>query len=608
VSRRIALLFLLLVLPCCFALGEGAPSERRNAGGYRISGVAVNSRDGGPIPFCRIQVESSPDGVVVPEPEVRRPRPRRGMRTGEPFAVAGSNAGAANGAIEVQADAHGRFQVELPHSGWWSLSGSSRGFRRQNYDMHEDFFSSIVLTPAGPAMEVTLRLQPDAAISGVVRDEAGEPVRDVQVAVEQVTAAPKGTSAGPARVQAHQVGFAQTDDRGMYEVAGLAPGAYRVRVQGQPWYAQGSRGRGPRTGGNASGSLDPSLDVVYPMQWFPGVEMEEQAEVIRLTGAEDRQADFHLQPIPAAHVHFTLPERLQEQVLASPRQPAGIMISRVSASDGLSQNMFGSAEGDFGGLAPGTYEVRTPGTDGKASAEVRRIQIGPGSVGGIDLSGATLLTKVKVLTQGVADDAVGDVIFTDVASGRTVNVTQGALRAMGRGAGGPGFAGVRGGAAGTDDDRSVFVAPGRYAVSLGSSGQSFVTGLKATGAQVSGLIVQVDGGSPVVTLQVASGKSQVAGVARMGGLPAAGAMVLLVPANSGELGELAVTQRDQTNTDGSFAIRGVIPGRYILLAIDHGWDVNWHDPATLAMYLAHGVPLEIAPSSKVVREIEAQKP
>lgn len=53
-----------------------------------------------------------------------------------------------------------------------------------------------------------------------------------------------------------------------------------------------------------------------------------------------------------------------------------------------------------------------------------------------------------------------------------------------------------------------------------------------------------------------------------------------------------VTRRDQSKTDGSFDITNVLPGAYLLVAIDHGWDVNWSDPATLRRYLMQGLPLD----------------
>ena len=60
--------------------------------------------------------------------------------------------------------------------------------------------------------------------------------------------------------------------------------------------------------------------------------------------------------------------------------------------------------------------------------------------------------------------------------------------------------------------------------------------------------------------------------------------------------------------DGSFDIAAIIPGQYILVAIDHGWDINWSDPSTLNHYLTNGVPLDLRTPTSVKQNIEAQVP
>ena len=69
-----------------------------------------------------------------------------------------------------------------------------------------------------------------------------------------------------------QAGAGQTDDRGRYEIGGLAPGIYRLRVQAQPWYAQNQAFLQRTVSGvvNAPPSPDPSLDMVYPADLFSG--------------------------------------------------------------------------------------------------------------------------------------------------------------------------------------------------------------------------------------------------------------------------------------------------------------------------------------------------
>ncbi len=87
-----------------------------------------------------------------------------------------------------------------------------------------------------------------------------------------------------------------------------------------------------------------------------------------------------------------------------------------------------------------------------------------------------------------------------------------------------------------------------------------------------------------------------------------GAMVLLVPITIEDRNSIPVLRQDQTNTDGSFDVANIIPGQYILVAIDHGWQINWGDPATLRRYLMQGVPVELKSSAIVKQNIIVQAP
>ena len=85
-------------------------------------------------------------------------------------------------------------------------------------------------------------------------------------------------------------------------------------------------------------------------------------------------------------------------------------------------------------------------------------------------------------------------------------------------------------------------------------------GFSATGAQVAGRTIAFDGGAPKLTVHAAEGLGEVDGVAMMEGKPISGGMVLLVPAGYGKVENVSPVERDETNTDGSFTIRGVFPG------------------------------------------------
>jgi hypothetical protein len=69
-------------------------------------------------------------------------------------------------------------------------------------------------------------------------------------------------------------------------------------------------------------------------------------------------------------------------------------------------------------------------------------------------------------------------------------------------------------------------------------------------------------------------------------------MIVLVPKNPEENRELF--RRDQSDLDGSFSLRDVIPGSYTVCAIQDGWDLDWGKTGVIAHYCEHGQKVIVA--------------
>jgi hypothetical protein len=145
-------------------------------------------------------------------------------------------------------------------------------------------------------------------------------------------------------------------------------------------------------------------------------------------------------------------------------------------------------------------------------------------------------------------------------------------------------------------------------VVLQGSPDAFLTGITAKGAEVAGRYVTLPSGASTLTLHIASGRATVTGIASFQDTPSVGAMALLVPTTIDDPNALRILRRDQTNTDGSFDIADVIPGQYILVVLDHGWEINWNDPSTLRGYLPRGVPLDLVSGANVKQNVDAEAP
>jgi hypothetical protein len=66
---------------------------------------------------------------------------------------------------------------------------------------------------------------------------------------------------------------------------------------------------------------------------------------------------------------------------------------------------------------------------------------------------------------------------------------------------------------------------------------------------------------------------------------------------------------DQSDSDGTFALGGIRPGRYSLVAIEDGWDLEWTNATVLKPYLTKGQTLQISVNDqkKVVVQVQHKR-
>ncbi|WP_433983198.1 hypothetical protein RBB78_16940 [Tunturiibacter empetritectus] len=393
----------------------------------------------------------------------------------------------------------------------------------------------------------------------------------------------------------------------MYELANLSPGGYRLSVRAHPWYAEATQQSG--ASGTDGSPLDPSLDVAYPPTWFPGGSEVVTAETIVLHAGDTRQADFHLVPIPSIHLKIAPPTGASGAVNGRQGQAFPIVEEITPGANGpravsVATRRDPQGEFDVGGLTPGLYQVRTPGQEGRSTM----VDVTANSVRTLNLDApGSDIARLTVHVDGFA----GDTEESGDRRGRGLRVSlidtdtqRGTFSSVGDEGG---FAGRRRSKT-PATDRIIEVPPGRYEVVLQGVPNIYLIGITAKGAEASGRYVTVPAGETTLTVHVANGRANVSGVATLDGKPAVGAMALLVPITIEEPDSIGFLRQDQTNTDGSFDIENVIPGQYILVVIDGGWQINWGDRSTLRRYLTRGIPLELKPSASVKQNVVAQAP
>ena len=524
---------LLLIAMQRSAVAQAARAEA-GRGTYRIAGTVVSKTDGHLLANARVTISDTKNSQKVE------------------FVITSED---------------GKFEFNGLPAGKYSLTGRKRGFIPAAYDEHEQFSTAIV-TGAGLDTEtLVLKLAPDAVLTGRVLDETGEPVRGARVTVYY-----DDHSEGVGQI--HPFRSTQTDDLGVYEITPLRPGTYFVSASAKPWYAIHPHTEPANTESNghavAAQVVDRSLDVAYPLTYYPDVTEADDALPIPIRGGERLQVDIHMNPVPALRLKFRVPGEGN----------GGYSIPRLeqSAFDGATPGEFDGVRMvspgifEMTGIPAGRYNIRTQGPGGG------------GQMNGVDVS----KDGEEVDTSTV--EALSNVNVSVQLAGGTAPPT--GLN-VGLRSGGRQFAGVQ-----TVDSKGEAefqgLAAGRYELLAWSSGKRYsISRISAEGAEVTGHTLTVTpGASPSVSLSLVAGSVSVRGTAKKAGKGFAGAMVVLVPKNPEENRDLF--RRDQSDLDGTFSLPDVVPGSYTVLAIENGWDLDWSQPGVIAVFAKHGKVIEVA--------------
>ncbi len=458
----------------------------------------------------------------------------------------------------------GRFEFQVD-AGKYSLQGAKRGFITFSYDQHENFWTGIV-TGAGLETEnLVLRLPPASAITGTVTDDNGEPVRDAAVTVYR-----EDHSTGITRTQIFS--SVATDDVGTYEVTPLNSGNYFVTAKAQPWYAV-HPASSPKAEGTAS-VVDKALDAAFPTAYYKDAAEPEDATPIPIRPADRAQVDLHLNAQPALHLVFhstESAEHIRQPILQSPSFD-GTVDPQPSAAQLVSPGTY-----EITGLPAGRYTMQVQGPqNGGASApsEVNLTTDGQE----LDLSGTSPAASVKatVHLRGAAKLPDQFALVMRNRAGRFI-------------AGSPNEQG---------EITFADVTPGVYDFVAGARTKAyFVSKITQEGHVSSGHTLNVPAGvSLTISLNLVGSALDVEGFAKRSGKAAAGVMVVLVPEDPDA--NLELFRRDQSDLDGSFTVRQVIPGTYTILAIEDGWDLDWAKPAVIESYRRHGQKIVVEDESK----------
>jgi hypothetical protein len=153
-------------------------------------------------------------------------------------------------------------------------------------------------------------------------------------------------------------------------------------------------------------------------------------------------------------------------------------------------------------------------------------------------------------------------------------------------------------------DFAFSVPPGRYEV-LGQINHHYLANISATGASLVGRVLTVKAGAnPRLQILLGNSYGQIDGTVMHNGHPASAAMVFLVPDHPGE--NTILFRRDQSDSDGTFTLPGILPGHYRVIAIERGWELEWAKPSVLAPFLTKSRQVDVRGNDHLQGTIELQ--
>ena len=555
------LLFLSLILLLSGRVASGQTAQRSGAAHaaptFRISGAVVNALSGEIVRSAAVRIGKSETGDAL-----------QSVMTGE----------------------DGGFRFEGLAAGKYWLRAQARGFADQAFEEHGGFSTGIVTGGAVDAEHLMFQLHPGAMIAGQIVDESDEPVRDAQVMLyrrqmqegREVTSWSSGMG---------------VNDEGRYKFRELAPGTYFVVVQAKPWYAQDSRvnhvvrledGAGGDSAANAVNepelpAADRALDVAYPVTYFPGTTEAGAASPVVVKEGDRATADVRLMAVPALRMRVHRPTAGEEPVGTN-------LMYRIFDGPEMplpSQSMVTQkGEIELSGIAPGDYELRV-----QSYGQTREMWT----------EHLTLSTDAEVAVSERPESATVKGV---------VRMESGALRVQ------QWFVRLRKAATGELQTAPVSekgefefpaqpVMPGMYEVSVENTQDARVSRIAASGAKVIGQSVQIPGaGAVALTITLRQGLGRVNGTVLREGKGAAGIMVVLVPQDARN--NLPLLRRDQSDLDGTFSLLEVLPGKYTVVAIQNGWEMDWMDARVLDRYLKPGTAIEVRGDGMNEVKVEAQ--
>ena len=467
-------------------------------------------------------------------------------------------------------DSDGHFLIKDVAPGRYRFFATRPGFVNQQYQARgNDDGAVLSLKPGDRVGDVLFRMIVSGVISGRVTNEDGEGVVRVEVIALRKPGEgemeEEGRLAFFRKSELHAVSAAQTDDRGQYRIFGLKPGDYYIEATDSyepDWNAPGDEGY----------MAHEFLGSEYAPVYYPGAAQASEATLVSVKAGDEVQADVFMQRIKtveiAGHVIGRGGPVKNASVLVFPRAMDDFVVPRQDTTD---------EKGAFKlkGIPPGSYVIsayKRGDEDGS---------YGPRGQQKLEVSGENIDSLVIVFGAGASFQG-----RVTAAGAGPPELDRIRITLFGADEDGAFFAGGQVKKDGTFELKSV--SDGDYAIMLeGLERNWYVKSVRLGADELTdkGLQVEAGGTGGRLEIVVSSAGAQLEGSVSGHDGAIIGARVRVAPEPETPYNRfrLRVVTTDQS---GHFAVTGLAPGTYRLLARYRslsGGNVLRSDPQTITL-------------------------
>ena len=510
----------------------------------------------------------------------------------------------------VTSDETGRFAFRALPSGRYSISASRAPYLPGAYGATRVAGPGSLQTGTAIALEdgqqiegLAITLVRGAVITGTLRDPDGQPARGFPISPAYYRRDGNGRRA---LVRGREV---TTDDRGVFRMFGLSPGAYFLMVSvSQPDGTlvteediRRALSQQDRTSSPTSASR---RTVGYAPVFFPGTPDLAQAMQVTVAAAEERSGvDFQVQFVPMARIAGVLTGQDGKptqgvRVTAMSDEPVGS--ARAIELQGTTTDQFGRFT--IHSIPPGAYSVdanaeRQPGSLW-ASAEV----IVSGEDQTVDLTlRPTLTIKGRVTFDANALTPPNDLTKTRVT-----------LAPAGRPMPGPMGAAL--------DKSGTFtvpgVVPGRYQLNALLPIPSLESGWYLASATINGqetlegpVDIRPTDSDIESVIRFTDRPTEIAGtITDTQGQPAPEYFLIVFAADESQWRPFSRRiMQVRPSHDGAYVFRNLPPGQYRVAAVTQVEQGQWFDPAFLRQLVPASAPVTLIEHGKVRQDLRVAR-